>query len=153
MIAKIFEYIKTNYPHVTTCAGSQDLWSLIKIPNIDYYCVGYAELGIIIIEGNPEVKEVQPNPHSPKFPVVDCWENSKYHAYRQTCQSDMKKEIFVNPMKFCLWKLLGDVDSLVLIVTSPILGVKGDYTRSQECFERNIKENYDEWGVTEYIIT
>ena len=35
----------------------------------------------------------------------------------------------------------------------PILGVKGDYTRSQECFERNIKENYDEWGVTEYIIT
>ena len=41
VIVKIFEYIKTNYPHVTTSAGSQDLWSLIKIPNIDYYCVGY----------------------------------------------------------------------------------------------------------------
>ena len=41
-------------------------------------------------EGNLE-KEVQPN-YSPKFPVVDCWENSKYHAYPCDLRSDMKRD-------------------------------------------------------------
>ena len=155
VIVKIFEYIKTNYPHVTTSAGSQDLWSLIKIPNIDYYCVGYGELGMkAIIEGNPEVKEVQPNPHSPKFPVVDCWENSKYHAYPwPDLPIRYEKRDFVKPHEVLSMETSRGCRFACSYCNFPILGVKGDYTRSQECFERNIKENYDEWGVTEYIIT
>ncbi len=155
VIVKIFEYIKTNYPHVTTSAGSQDLWSLIKIPNIDYYCVGYGELGMkAIIEGNPEVKEVQPNPHFPKFPVVDCWENSKYHAYPwPDLPIRYEKRDFVKPYEVLSMETSRGCRFACSYCNFPILGVKGDYTRSQECFERNIKENYDEWGVTEYIIT
>ena len=35
----------------------------------------------------------------------------------------------------------------------PILGVKDDYTRDADDFDTNLRRNYDDWGVTEYIIT
>lgn len=155
IIIRIFQYIKDTYPHVTTSAGSQDLWSLIKIPNIDYYCVGYGELGMkAIIEGNPEVKQWQMFGQGPKFPVVDCWENPKYHAYPwPELPIRYEKRDFILPYETLSMETSRGCRFACSYCNFPILGVKGDYTRSKDCFERNVKENYDLWGTTEYIIT
>ena len=52
VVQHAFAYIKENYPHVTTCAGSQDVWSISQVQNIDYYVSGYGELGVeAIVKG------------------------------------------------------------------------------------------------------
>lgn len=34
----------------------------------------------------------------------------------------------------------------------PILGVKGDYSRTQEDFELEMRDNYDRWGIKHYFV-
>ena len=61
---QLFEWVKQEYPHVTTIAGSQDIWSISQIPNIDYYVTGYGELGVkAVLEGNPIYRDFQMFPH------------------------------------------------------------------------------------------
>ena len=80
-IASIFQYVKENYD-VVTVAGSQGLWSIASIPNIDYAIVGYGELGIsAVLAGNPIYSEKSVYPGGPTVKVVECMDTKEYNAF------------------------------------------------------------------------
>lgn len=155
VIKKIFEYVKTSYPHVTTAAGSQSLWSIATIPNIDYYVVGYGELGIsAILEGNPKYSLVSPVAHAPKIPIIDCFEIKEYNAYPwPDLGIDYEDRDFINSHETLSFETSRGCIFQCAFCNFPILGVKHDYTRSAESFKTDLIRNYEKWGTTNYIIT
>jgi len=155
VVLELFKHIKETYPHVTTCAGSQDVWSIVQIPNIDYYVSGYGELGIkAVLEGNPKCVDLQMFPHMPVVKHVDCWRTKEYNAWPWPILSIKYEERdFIKPYEVVSMETSRGCRFKCSYCNFPILGVKEDYTRSKEDFETNIKENYDKWGLTEYIIT
>ena len=155
IVINIFKYIKKNYPHVITAAGSQDIWSISQIPEIDYYVTGYGELGVdAILQGNPEYVEWQMFEHTPKIKLIDCMTNKKYNAWPFADLSiDYEKRDFIEPYETLSMETSRGCRFQCAYCNFPILGVKSDHTRSQENFETDIKRNYDKWGTTDYIIT
>lgn len=153
-IVQLFEYVKKNYD-VITIAGSQGLWSIAGIPNIDYCIVGYGELGVgAVLEGNPEYEEKEIYPGAPKIKVIDCMETKKYNAFPwQNIGIEYQKRDFVRPEETLSFETSRGCRFQCAYCNFPILGVKDDHTRSAEDFERDIKRNYDTWGTTDYIVT
>ena len=152
---QLFEWVKQQYPHVTTIAGSQDIWSISQIPNIDYYVTGYGELGVkAVLEGNPIYRDFQMFPHMPKVKNVDCWRTKEYNAYPWPILTiNYEKRDFIIPEEVLSFETSRGCRFKCSYCNFPILGVKDDYTRDADDFDTNLRRNYDEWGVTEYIIT
>lgn len=155
VVLELFKHIKETYPHVTTAAGSQDIWSISQIPNIDYYVTGYGELGVkAILEGNPEWEWFSLFEHQEKIKHIDCWRNKKYNAWPWTELSILyEKRDFLEPYEVLSMETSRGCRFKCSYCNFPILGVKDDHTRSAADFEYNLRENYDKWGISEYIIT
>lgn len=155
IVKNIFKYIKKKYPDIITAAGSQDIWSISQIPEIDYYVTGYGELGVdAILSGNPEYTEWRMFEHMPTLKLIDCFENKKYNAWPFADLSiDYEKRDFIEPYETLSMETSRGCRFKCAYCNFPILGVKSDHTRSQENFEIDIKRNYDKWGTTDYIIT
>ena len=84
---------------------------------------------------------------------VDCWRTKSItHTRGPYLQSITKKEILSSQKKCCHLRLRG-CRFKCSYCNFPILGVKDDYTRDADDFDTNLRRNYDDWGVTEYIIT
>mgnify|MGYP000004616040 CR=1 FL=1 len=155
VIQHAFAYIKENYPHVTTCAGSQDVWSISQVQNIDYYVSGYGELGVAsIVKGNPIWKWDQIIEGAPKFRHIDCLNTKEYNAFPWTKLSiNYQDRDYILPHETLSMETSRGCKFACSYCNFPILGVKGDYTRSAEDFELDLKRNFDKWGTTDYIIT
>ena len=153
-IASIFQYVKENYD-VVTVAGSQGLWSIASIPNIDYAIVGYGELGIsAVLAGNPIYSEKSVYPGGPTVKVVECMDTKEYNAFPwKNIGIGYEKRDFVRSEETLSFETSRGCRFQCAYCNFPILGVKDDHTRSAEDFERDLKRNYDTWGTTDYIVT
>lgn len=153
-ITAMFKYVKSKYD-VVTAAGSQGLWSIASIPDIDYYVVGYGELGIdAILKGNPKYTTKQLHPSMPEIKVIDCMDIKEYNAFPwANIGINYESRDFIRPEETLSFETSRGCRFQCAYCNFPILGVKEDHTRSAEDFERDIKRNYDNWGTTDYIIT
>lgn len=150
VIVKLFAHIKEEYPHVLTTAGSQTIWSITQIPNIDYYISGYGELGLkAVLNGTAKYEMWQD-----RVKHVDCWRTPEYAAYPWPILTILYEDRdYVLPHETLSMETSRGCKFKCSYCNYPVLGVKGDYTRSAADFEYNMKDNYDRWGITEYIIT
>ena len=78
---------------------------------------------------------------------------SAYPAYPlDSYRSQLEKRDFVKPYEWLSVEFSRGCKFKCDFCNFPILGVKGDYSRTQDDFEREMKFNYDNWGVTDYYI-
>ena len=147
------EWLKEKWPHLYIFSGS-NAWPTINSNYIDYYFQGYSEYAIIELckhlfsNGSPvkytldeaNRKVILPNIDYKAAPFKDpviIYEDRDY-----ICPEEWLSIEFSRGCKFkCDF------------CNFPMLGVKGDYSRDADSVERQLKDTYDRFGVTRYIVT
>lgn len=147
------QWLKATYPNIILIGGSA------VIPNyhtaiIDYHIHGYGEYAVsellkyLFSNGSPVkfaltatgAKRVIPaNDFYPAFP-----KRSLLAEYQDRDFIEEHEWLSTETSRGCVFSCD--------FCNFPILGVKGDYTRSAEDFEREMRHNYDKFGVKNYII-
>ena len=148
-------YIKENYANVPIIAGSQALNTNRKYL-ADIYVIGYGEKILLeIIKkldgqstnlmmydfdlGGRIVKVANANIQHQSYPMA--------HLKTIYEERDFVQENEIISIEFsrgCRFKCK--------FCSYPILGVKGDYTRCDQDLEAELRDNYENWGVTNYSI-
>lgn len=147
------EWLKDNWPHLYIFCGS-NAWPSIDSNYIDYYFQGYSEQAVIKLcehlFSNGEAvkfsidqkkrKVILPNLDYIAAPFKDpliIYEDRDY-----ICSDEWLAIEFSRGCKFkCDF------------CNFPMLGVKGDYTRDASSVEVQLKDAYDRFGVTRYVVT
>lgn len=151
------EWIKTNYPHVTTITGSKDQ-SIIHWINADYHITGYGEYGMIkllqylcnnIPYSDLNVQQIEwfgtirnvinCDTYHPAYPCKDLqvkYENRDYIESDEILTLELARGCKFK-CKFCSFN---------------VLGVKGDYSREMNNLKEELQRNYTLWGTTMYNI-
>ena len=151
------KWIKENYPHVCIVLGGQEvLKTNVDKRYIDWYVDSFGDIAIVEL-----CKYIASNG---KRPITDLSEQARSGKRLIRClvnyQAFPMKSLFVN------YEERDFIDQYESLTTEigrgcvfhcdfcnfPILGVKGDFSRDAEDFERNLKKNYDQWGVKTYYI-
>lgn len=151
-IDQFVSWIKKHYPHVAIIFGSNSL-PQYKNSDIDYHVYGYGENAIISLllwlyssGERPNIREfenrkvIYANNDYPSAPFKD-----PVIIYEDR---DFIKDIEWLGIEFsrgCKFKCD--------FCNFPLLGVKGDYTRSTESFKIQLQNAYDRFGVTKYVAT
>ena len=144
-------WIKKNYPNVTLISGSS-VNPMFTSSCIDYYVQGFGEHAIVnllkYIAGNGPTpvfemlgsrKVIPAIEHYPAFPMKSLM--VKYED-RDFVESD--EWLTVELARGCKFKCA--------FCQFPVLGVKGDTSRDAVDFEIQLKDAYDRFGVSSYII-
>lgn len=147
-------WLKENYPSVQLISGSTN-YPMFDSKHIDYYVRGYGEHAVIellnyMFSNGPRPKFVIPPPNGKR--IIDA--NLSYPAfpmpnltvrYEDRDFVESHESLPIETSRGC--KFSCDFCSF------PVLGVKNDHTRSADDFDRQIRENYDRFGITKFTIT
>lgn len=155
---ELTKYIKRKYSNVVLLGGSNDgiAW---RAHHIDYFIQGYAEVAIfkllkwLFSNGEkPNIREIEVPGLAHKFKAIAAMDD--YPAYPMKDLSVIyEKRDFIDPSEWLSMELSRGCIFKCKFCSFPILGVKGDYTRSVESFERSIKDTYDKFGSYKYLAT
>jgi Radical SAM superfamily len=156
VIASFMRWVKETYPDIILVSGGHStlFW---KFYDIDYHLIGYGEYALdallswlfsngkrpkfdLGLAKNKHTKVVNALHSYPAYPFEDA--SIKYDP-RDFIQPQEQGNIeFARGCKFkCKF------------CNFPVLGVKGDSTRSPESVRDQLMFNYDNYGMTDYIIT
>ena len=79
--------------------------------------------------------------------------HDSYPSYpRESYISMYEKRDFVQPYEWGITEMSRGCKFKCDFCNFPILGVKGDYSRTQEDFDYEMRYNYDNFGITQYMI-
>lgn len=147
LINDLIAWMRQEYPDVKILAGSQTYVAIADL-NVDYHLIGWAENAIEeCLKGNL-LDFKQFNDHL----ILDC--NEKYPAYpRLRLAAEYEDRDYIRKNEPLHLELARGCRFKCTFCAFPVLGVKGDYTRSSEDFENELKTNYEKWGTTKYILT
>jgi hypothetical protein len=146
------DWLKEKYPHLILISGSSND-PLFFSKSIDYYISGYGENAIDALlkykfSNGPNIKlkllsdnrKVINALHDyPAFPIRD---PSIIYEDRD----------FINENEFLPIEFSRGCRFSCHFCNFPILGVKGDYTRNVDNFEKQLLHAYDMWGTKNYIV-
>jgi radical SAM superfamily enzyme YgiQ (UPF0313 family) len=150
----LVDWLKSEYPNVKTIIGGQSV-ALTPAKHIDYWVDSYGEVAIVEL-----LKHLTGNKTEPiKFDFNHLGKKklirsiSAYPAYPlESYGSRLEKRDFLQPYEWLTTEFSRGCKFSCDFCNFPILGVKGDYSRSQVDFEQEMKYNYDEWGITDYYV-
>ena len=151
---EIFEYAKTINPNIKIIVGGMVTEACPIVA--DYYVNGYGEYAVLeiikdIVGNNSFLKHtiqlrtggkiINAMDAYPAFPLTHLDPAVIYERrdFLQSCEA-----LIVELARGCKFKCS--------YCTYPILGVKGDVTRSAESYAQELTRNYDEWGITNYQV-
>lgn len=153
-VQQLVDWMKITYPHIKIVIGGQYVLHTLAT-NIDIWVDSYGELAMIeVVKGlagkttkgirfdleNFGTKKVVRSLIS--YPAVDMKDYSIYMQPRDFVQSfEWLTVEFARGCKFSC-----------AFCNFPILGVKEDTSRTAESFERELKYNFDNFGVTNYYV-
>jgi len=151
-IRNFISWIKNHYPDITIIVGSSGLPSYIN-KNVDYYVYGYSEKSIIVL-----LKWLFSNGEQPLFNIIDnqkiIFSNDFYiSAPFKNPTIIYQDRDFIKETEWLAIEFSRGCKFKCDFCNFPLLGVKGDYTRSTESIELQLKDAYDRFGVTKYIVT
>ena len=147
---KISVWIKTNYPNVVIIYGTLAYTSL-KTKSIDYQFMGFGEAGVLSVlkylfsNGEPVpyklvsngIKLIQLEGSTPwKNPII-IYEDRD----------------FIQPYEWLGTEFSRGCKFKCDFCTHPYLGVKGDWHRGTDNFELQMKDAYDRFGATRYMVS
>lgn len=146
-----FDLIKENYPDVTTIFGSQ-VKSGIDYKNIDYTLSGWADHSILIL-----LKYLFSNGEIPMFEEQNYTKNidsiTSYPAFPLESLTVLYEDRdYIEPWEALTVEFARGCKFKCKFCNFPVLGVKGDYSRSEVDFEHQLRDAYDRFGVKKYIV-
>lgn len=153
---RLVDYIRQKYPQVATVAGGIS-FQCIRSARADYYVMGRGEYGIEALgkhltNSGSDVKIKDVYQEEGHFRVIDCRED--YPAEPKTKVKVIYEDRdFIQPNETLAIELSRGCRFRCAFCDYYPLGVKGDYTRDADDFESEMRENYDRWGVTNYLLT
>jgi radical SAM superfamily enzyme YgiQ (UPF0313 family) len=146
-------WIKKSHPEIKIISGSSSKpW--FRTQYIDFYVSGFGEYAALEL-----VKYICSNGPSPRFslemtngrPLIDA--NASYTAYPM--KSLMIKYEDRDYIKSHEWLGIETARGCMFqcdFCNFPVLGVKGDYTRDAKDFELHLRDAYDRFGVTGFVV-
>ncbi len=150
----ICKWIYETYPHVAIIYGGQSP-PRVKTRYIHYYIYGYGEIAAIeltkSLTGNTPSGGIKFDLSHKDKKVINA-----IHSYPAFPKKDLKtvyqNRDFIHEREWLTLEFSRGCIFKCLYCNYPILGVKGDYTRSAEDFYEEMIGNYDSWGITNYIV-
>jgi hypothetical protein len=145
-INDLIAWMREEYPSVKILAGSQSYFAITDI-NADYHLVGWAENAVEkCLEGNL----LDFSKHKEHL-ILHC--NDKYPAYpRENLAAEYEERDYLRPDEPLHIELARGCKFKCTFCAFPVIGVKGDYTRTAEGFRKELETNYEKWGTTKYIL-
>jgi radical SAM superfamily enzyme YgiQ (UPF0313 family) len=151
-IRSFINWIKITYSEITIIVGSNALPSYVN-KDVDYYVYGYGEKSTIVL-----LKWLFSNGEPP---VVSLINDQKIIFSNDIYQSAPLKDAtiiyqdrdFIKETEWLAIEFSRGCKFKCDFCNFPLLGVKGDYTRSRESFELQLNNAYDRFGITQYIVT
>lgn len=143
-------WVKQNYPHIKFIIGGPNKYRL-ETPYIDYNIHGFGENAILVL-----LKYLFSNGPSPVFTLhtnsgKNIAANDWYPAFpREDLAVIYEDRDFIQPHEWLGAEFSRGCIFQCAYCNFPVLGVKGDYTRSANDFELQMRNAYDRFGVTRY---
>jgi radical SAM superfamily enzyme YgiQ (UPF0313 family) len=148
------QWVTENYPDVTIILGGQSS-PRMKTNYIHYYVHGYGEKAITELTksliGNTPIEGIKFDPIYEDKKVINAIKD--YPAFPQKeVKIGYQNRDFIDQREWLTMEFSRGCIFKCLYCNYPILGVKGDYTRSAEDFYEEMSTNYDNWGVSNYFV-
>lgn len=146
------KWIKNEYPDIKILAGGQNPNIGLKIyDDVDYIINGFGENAVLevlkYIFSNGKIKGIPRN----KGWYVDA--NSFYPAWPiRDLTVEYEDRDFISPGETLSLEISRGCKFACSFCNFPVLGVKEDTTRDIDLLEKELKHNYQEWGITNYQI-
>lgn len=145
VVIQLIEWLRETYPHIPLVAGSQN--HSMKELEMDWYIYGYGENGILALidhfNGGPEPI------HTNR--VINCYVNYKSFP-KDDLTVSYKDDDFISPREILLLEFARGCKFKCKFCSFPVLGVKGDFSRTAQSVYDEMLENYDKWGTEHYIV-
>lgn len=155
-LTNLTTWMKKEYPQIKIILGGQAI-ALTKAPskNIDYWIDSFGDIAILEV-----IKSIIGNtPSGLKFDFENFGDKKliksikSYPAFPlQSYKNILEKRDFVKSYEWLTTEFSRGCKFSCSFCNFPILGVKGDYSRTQDDFEYEMKYNYDNFGVKNYYI-
>ena len=147
-------WLKETWPDIPTVIGGQSVCTT-PAENIDYWVDSFGELAILDLArgliGNTHVGIKFDMNYLGQRRVIKSI--ASYPAYpMDSYQIKWQHRDFIKPFEWGTLEFSRGCKFSCSFCNFPILGVKGDYSRSQADFREELQYNYDEFGVTNYYV-
>lgn len=156
-IENFTKWCKETYPNIPTVLGGQSVL-LTNAHHIDYKVDSYGEIAMLELANRlagfgssnlivsdaskPDITKQKVIRALHEYPAWDMKEYGIFHERRDFIESE--EWLTIEFSRGCRFKCD--------FCNFPILGVKEDLSREAKDFEKEIKYNYDNWGVTNYLV-
>lgn len=149
------EWVKEKYPDVTIIAGGPIVTTVEEF-KADYYIQGWGEYAIVELlnwlhgSGKRPIISKHINLNGEELQVIDALHF--YKAYpKEELPTRYQERDFIQPDEFLNAEFSRGCVFKCKFCAAPALGVTKDYTRTAQCWEDELRYNYDNFGVTNYI--
>ncbi len=143
-------WLKITYPNIPIISGSSGVPK--KTITVDYHMWGFAEVALDLL-----LMYLFSNGVEPKYQyingvkVINAIEYPSYPL--ENYSVSYQDRDFIQPWEFLAIETGRGCKFKCSFCNFPLLGVKSDHSTSADSFERELKENWERWGVTNYLIT
>lgn len=145
-------WLKDTYPEIVILFGSNTYQNL-NSKYIDYYLSGYGELGLVKFLswkfGNGERPIITPIDNNK---VLQCLQYYTAAPWKNPIIIYEDRD-FILPYEWLGIEFSRGCKFKCAYCNFPMLGVKGDWTRDADNFEQQLKDAYDRFGTTRYIVS
>jgi radical SAM superfamily enzyme YgiQ (UPF0313 family) len=148
-------WIKKSYPTIKLIVGSQAK-PRIEDKNIDYFITGFAENAVLALTQHLIGNSSTPIAFDPQYfgnkKVITA--NETYPAFpMKSLMIKYEDRDYIQPWEWLTVEITRGCKFACKFCNFPVLGVKGDYSRDADDFERQLKDAYDRFGTKNYYIT
>ena len=147
-------WMKQTYPGVKTVIGGQSV-ALTPADNMDYWIDSFGEVAILELAKSMIGNTSQ----GVKFDINFLGQKkliravSSYPAFpMKSYKTIMEKRDFLEPWEWVTTEFARGCKFSCDFCNFPVLGVKGDYSRTQEDFIYEMRHNYDNFGIDRYFV-
>jgi radical SAM superfamily enzyme YgiQ (UPF0313 family) len=147
-------WLKETYPNIKTVIGGQQV-SFTSCKNMDYWIDSFGENAILALvqnligNSNDKIRfDVATFGSKKLIKAIESYPSYPLESYANI----LEKRDFLEPYEWLTVEFSRGCRFSCDFCNFPVLGVKGDYSRSQEDFEREMKHNYDNFGIQNYYV-
>ena len=153
-VEEFCQWLKINYPNIVLISGS-GVSPQFNTTVIDYYIEGFGELAIVEL-----LKYLFSNGPRPRIEIhrvngshiINA--NSNYPAFPMRSLNVIYEDRdFIESHEWLGIEFARGCKFQCDFCNFPILGVKGDYSRDADDFEIQMRDAYDRFGVTNYLVS
>tara|TARA_B110000483_G_scaffold168383_1_gene199123 strand:+ start:435 stop:1931 length:1497 start_codon:yes stop_codon:yes gene_type:complete len=150
------KWIKETYPNLYIISGMQQ-FPTYDANYIDYFIIGHGENALTALLSqlfsNGELVPQTQFPWTDKKVILANTVESKFHAgYTTDLEVQYQDRDFIREGEWLTMEFSRGCKFKCKFCDFPYLSAKGNYILTKETFVKNMRENYDRFGVKNYIV-